>query len=536
MYQPYSDRIRARLHNKPFQQSMKGIMGNRKVQDELSATAEYYLTPVRLGIDTHQEPVIYMRSDCHVCRSEGFESNNRILVTIGDLSIIATLNVVYDDLLPHDKVGFSEAAWRALAPEPGSRVTFRHAYPVTSMSAVRHKIYGYALTDTQFEEIITDVVAGRYTDIELAAFVSGCTGNRLSLEEIIGLTRAMVGAGKQLDWKSPIVVDKHSAGGLPGNRTSPLVVAIVASQGLTIPKTSSRSITSPSGTADTMETLAPVNLSLSEMRRVVEAEGGCIVWGGSVHLSPADDILIRIERALDLDSEGQLIASVLSKKAAAGSSHVVIDIPVGPTAKVRNNETAQWLAETLITVGQAVNLSITPIISDGRQPVGHGIGPALEAHDVLAVLQGLPTAPRDLRQRAVTLAGAIFEMAGHVEKGAGISLADQVLDSGRAWRKFQAICEAQGGMRQPPTAALTHTICSDRSGRVEAIDNRELARIAKLAGAPAAPAAGISIAAYLQSPIAAGDPLFTVHAQTKGELAYALDYIAGKPGIYTIRD
>ena len=280
-----------------------------------------------------------------------------------------------------------------------------HLEPIDSLSHVRAKIYNQKLVYTAFEEIITDIVEGDYSNIHLSAFITACAGNRLDVNEISDLTKAMIASGKQLDWNKKIVVDKHCIGGLPGNRTTPIVVAIVAAYGLTMPKTSSRAITSPAGTADTMEVLTNVTLSLEEIKAVVEKEGGCFVWGGTAQLSPADDMLIKIEKALDIDSEGQLIASVLSKKAAAGSTHVVIDIPVGETAKVRTNDAAMKLKEHLEVVGKAVGLDTRVVITDGTQPVGRGIGPALEAMDLLSVLKNEVDAPKDLRERAVLLAG-----------------------------------------------------------------------------------------------------------------------------------
>jgi thymidine phosphorylase len=302
-----------------------------------------------------------------------------------------------------------------------------------------------------------------------------------------------------------------------------------------MPKTSSRAITSPSGTADTMETLAPVTLDLQQMRRVVEMEGACIAWGGAIQLSPADDILIGVERALDLDSEGQLIASVLSKKAAAGATDVILDIPVGPTAKVRSAEAAQSLAQRLIIAGRAVGLNVRTLLSDGTQPVGRGIGPALEARDVLAVLTRAPDAPADLRERSLRIAGAVIECASGVQAGNGASMAAAILDDGRAWRKFQAICAAQGGMRQPPRAEHHHTVCASRSGIVVRFDNRRLARVAKLAGAPERAAAGVTREAYLGTRITRGDPLYTIHAEAPGELAYALQYAGAMPDIVMVQ-
>ncbi|MCU0896746.1 MAG: thymidine phosphorylase family protein [Burkholderiales bacterium] len=488
----------------------------------------------RLGIDTHTEPVVYMRSDCHVCRAEGFSARERVEIRVGRRSAIATLNIVTGGLLAEGEAGLSEAAWTLLDAREGDRVEVAHPAPVESLGSVRAKLYGHRLDDEALRAIIGDVVAQRYSDIELAAFVAAGAADRLDLEEAVGLTRAMIEVGEHLAWRTRPVLDKHCVGGLPGNRTTPIVVAIAAACGLTIPKTSSRAITSPAGTADTMETLAPVDLDLAAMRRVVEREGGCIVWGGAVRLSPADDILIRIERPLDLDSEGQLVASVLSKKAAAGSTHVLIDLPVGPTAKVRSAGAAASLARLLVGVGEAVGLKVDCLVTDGTQPVGRGVGPALEAIDVLAVLHDVPDAPADLRERAVSLAGRLIEIAGHVPAGAGVARAREVLRSGAAWRKFAAICEAQGGLRSPTPGRFTHAVVAPRGGRVVAIDNRRLARVAKLAGAPREPGAGLRLHRRLGDPAEAGDPLFTLYAEAPGELAYALDYVARQTEIVNV--
>jgi thymidine phosphorylase len=263
------------------------------------------------------------------------------------------------------------------------------------------------------------------------------------------------------------------------------------------------------------------------MRRVVDQEGGCIVWGGTARLSPADDVLIRVERPLDLDSTGQLVASVLSKKAAAGATDVLIDIPVGPTAKVRSVAAATRLSEDFRAVGHEVGLTVLPVLTDGTQPVGQGIGPALEARDVLAVLQGDPDAPRDLRERGLLLAGHILELADVVSAGGGEALAREILQDGRAWTKFQAICRAQGGMRQLPVAPFTRPFNASRTGRVVRIDNRRLARVAKLAGAPRDSSAGLVLHARVGNRVERGEPLFTLHAETKGELEYALAYATG---------
>jgi thymidine phosphorylase len=188
----------------------------------------------------------------------------------------------------------------------------------------------------------------------------------------------------------------------------------------------------------------------------------------------------------------------------------------------------------MVKIGQTVGLQISILLTDGSQPVGRGIGPALEAHDVLAVLRNEANAPQDLRERAVALAGRIFEMAGSVTPEAAVAKARGLIDDCQAWRKFQAICEAQGGMRVPPQAAHTHVITAPTAGPVISIDNRRLARVAKLAGAPQSSGAGL----YLHTPIGTrverNQPLFTLHAETPGELAYALAYLYAQPPIIAI--
>lgn len=493
------------------------------------------LKACRLGIDTHYEPNIYLRSDSHVCKSEGFEALSRVTVNTEHKQIIATLNMVTSEIVPEGYIGLSEASWEMLDLHQQDPIWLSHPKPVQSLSHIRAKVYNQRLNQEQMTAIINDIVEGRYAEVHLAAFITACGDDKLNNEEITFLTRAMINAGSRIDWKLAQVVDKHCVGGLPGNRTTPIVVPILAAAGLIIPKTSSRAITSPAGTADTMETLTRVSLSLDEMRAVVQKEGGCLAWGGSVRLSPADDLLIQVERALDIDSEGQLIASVLSKKAAAGATHVLIDIPVGPTAKVRSQAAAEKLAASFNAVAENLGLQLKILFTDGSQPVGRGVGPALEAFDILAVLKNQPDAPADLRDRSALLAGAMLELAGAAKSGEGEATARALITSGAAWEKFQAIAIAQGGLKSPPVAPYRYELIANMRGSVESIDNRLLAKVAKLAGAPADPAAGLEIHVKLGDAVEHDTPLLTVHAENSGELNYAVEFLLEHPNVVGLK-
>jgi len=330
------------------------------------------------------------------------------------------------------------------------------------------------------------------------------------------------------------VVDKHCIGGIPGNRTSMLVVPIVTAHGMLCPKTSSRAITSPAGTADTMEMLARVELPFDRLQKIVRDTNGCLAWGGSADLSPADDILISVERPLGIDSPGQMVASILSKKIAAGSTHLVLDIPVGPTAKVHSMPAAQRLRKLFEYVASSLNLSLDVMITDGSQPIGNGIGPVLEARDVMRVLRNDPAAPADLREKSLRLAGRVIEFDPDVRGGDGWRIARDILESGRALAQMEAIIDAQGRRAElPALGELTHEVCAEQAGSVGAIDNLRLARIARLAGAPQVSGAGVDLLRKAGDPVVAGQSLYRIHACYPADLSFARQ-LASRDSGYTI--
>ncbi|WP_254538258.1 AMP phosphorylase [Halomarina litorea] len=387
-----------------------------------------------------------------------------------------------------------------------------------SVSFVTKKLDGLELEHAEMVAIVADIDRDRLNDVETSAFVSAVQAHGLSREEIRCLTRAMVDVGETIDWGHAPIADKHSIGGVAGNRVTPVVVPIAVAAGLTVPKTSSRAVTSAAGTADTMEVFCDVEFSLAEIREIVDATGGCMVWGGAVNLSPVDDKIIRVETPLSLDPPGQVIASVLSKKKSAGATHVVIDIPYGEGAKVASLRAAREMAEDFGRVGADLGMAIDCTITRGEQPIGRGIGPVLEARDVLAVLEG--GGPTSLRLKSLTLAQVLLDACGVDED------AVDVLDSGRALDAFRAIVGAQGGDPAVTVDDLvpgphTATVTADREGVVTHIDNRLVSELARRAGAPKDHGAGLSLHHRVGDTVNAGDDLFTVHAEKRSKLEEA---------------
>lgn len=452
--------------------------------------------------------------------------------------LVVTAQVTQHKVKP-GQLGLFREAVRATHLRSGDTVTVELVSRPPSVEAITKKLRGGTLTAREIKTIVRDIVDHRLGPIEITYFMASSFVKPYSIAELIALTRAMAETGEQLRLPGRRVVDKHSVGGLAGNRTTMLVVPIVASLGLTIPKTSSRAITSPAGTADTMEVLAPVQFSLAQIRRLVTRTNACIIWGGGLAIAPADDLIIRVSRPLSFEPYDKMIVSILAKKVAMGVRSLVIDMPVGPSAKVPDFATARVLARKFDVVARAFGIKVKVIPTSAREPVGRGIGPVLEARDVLRVLQQRETRPHDLEAKSVRLAGELLELAGRARRGKGRALAHDVLRSERAWQTMQEIIRAQGGNPDVdaddlPVSTIKARVVADRTGTIVAVDNRAINHLAKTLGAPEAKAAGLYLHRRIGAVVERGQKLFTLYAPNRERLNLAL---AALPhvSIFTIR-
>jgi AMP phosphorylase len=396
-----------------------------------------------------------------------------------------------------------------------------------SVTYIKKKIEGKELSEQEIRTIIDDIVGDRLSDIELTSYVTASAIHGFTKSETVALTWAMVNTGDRLEFEGT-TVDKHCIGGVPGNRTTLVVVPILAALGLKIPKTSSRAITSPAGTADTMEVLAPVSYSAKDVKRIVEKVGGCIVWGGSLNLAPADDKIIKIEYPLSIDAEGQVLASIMSKKKSVDSDYVLIDIPYGLGSKMPEEERAHELGRKFVELGTEVGMKVKYVLTDGTKPIGNGIGPVLEARDVMLILNG--DGPKDLADKSVYLAGELLEFSGKCEQGEGLREARKCLEDGRALEKMRQIIAIQKGNPKVKPDDLKpgkhkEEFVAEIGGKVIGIDNGMISRIARAAGAPKDPASGLHLEKHVGDKVGVGEALFTVYAENAARLSYALEQV-----------
>lgn len=472
-----------------------------------------------LGLEAGGNSVVILNKED--AEDIGVSSLGRARIRSGGKELTAIVNTA-TKLIDLGVVGVYEEVRNSLDLEEGAEIDVEIAPFPTSLYFIRNKLRGRKLTYEEILEIIKDVVEGNLSEIEVASFVTALHSFGLDLDEATNLSRAMVETGNTLKLDRQPVVDKHSIGGVPGDKTTLLVVPIVAACGLTIPKSSSRAITSAAGTADRAETLMPVGLNLDEMREVVEKTNGCIVWGGALYLAPADDIFVRVEHPLSIDP--LLLPSIMSKKKAVGANLLVVDIPTGRGTKVKTIGEADLLAKDFIELGKRLGMNTQCAVTYGEQPVGYAVGPALEAREALSVLMRSELVP-DLIDKATDMAGILLEMSG---KEDGKKLALATLESGSAEKKMRKIVAAQGGNSEIkpddiPVGDQQFTHCSNRDGYLLWIDNTSIVEIARLAGAPKDKGAGVLFHRKIGDKVVKDEPLFTVYAERNLKLQRALD-------------
>ena len=454
------------------------------------------------------------------CVELGVKENDRVSIT-GERTTIAM--VAYsDDIVEQGTAIIQSQILKKTGLGKDGTVDIVYAHKPDSVRYVRKKMDGGKLTKEEIEAIVRDILENRMASIEISAWLTALHINGMDIAEIADFTMAMAKTGDIVKFSRSPVFDFHSLGGVPGNKITPIVISIVAAAGLMIPKTSSRAISSACGTSDFVETFCDVELTASKLMSIAEEVGGVFAWGGSMNLAPVDDLVIRIEHPLGINPRAQMLASIMSKKVAMGSTHLLVDIPVGSEAKVATLEEGKVYARDLMDLGDRIGMHVECAITYADQPIGIAIGPNLEARECIAILEG-EKHPSSVIEKACECAGMILEMAGIPN---GFDKAKEILDSGEAYKKFMEIVVAQNGRPDLKSSDLqpgkySYDLKAPNSGYVHAIHNKEVVFIAKTAGAPSDKGAGLMVMKKKGQRVEAGDVLMTIYAENEAKLKRA---------------
>ena len=474
-----------------------------------------------VAINSFNENIVYLHKNCDAYKVGDIKNITKVEIHGGAEPVSAFLEVTDDEKIVHaSQLGVNKQAFEQLNLPEGTNVTISLANTPSSVTSIKRKISGNVLYDNEYKAIIKDIVSKKYSNMDIASFLVS-TGSFMTVQEVLALTEALVG-DETLHWDSEsIVVDHHCLGGVPGNKTDIIITAIVAAYGLPIPKTASRSLTSCAGSADTFGVLANVDLDEKSLKNIVSTHRGAIVNYANLPITYANKIISSVQRSLGIVKQEHVLASIIAIKLATGISHLLIDIPVGPSANIKTTGEALRIRKMIEYIGDMLNLQVDAVITDGSEPIGNGIGAVLEARDVMKVLRNKDNAPQDLMEKSLFLAGRLIEFDPKVRGGQGYHIAKEILKSGRALEALNKIIYAQGKAPQAQLGRLTRDIIAEKSGIIDAINNARISRIGVLAGAQQNSGAGIDLMKKVGDFVERGDILYRIHSVNPNDFAFA---------------
>ena len=390
---------------------------------------------------------------------------------------------------------------------------------------IQKKRNGGELTDDEIRRLIAGST-GEVTDAQMAAFLMAVSFRGMSAAETAALTMAMVESGETLDLRGirGPTVDKHSTGGV-GDKTSLVLIPLVASAGVRVAKLSGRALGHTGGTLDKLESIPGFRVELSPAELIDQVNRvGCAIASQSARLVPADKRLYALRNATaTVDSVPLIASSVMSKKIASGSAAIVLDVKAGTGAFMKTVEGARMLAAAMVEIGRFAGRRTTAVVSAMDEPLGRAVGGALEVDEAIRTLRG--EGPADLRELCLALGAQMVILAGLAPDAAsGRALLTRCLERGEGWRTFRGMVAAQGGdpgvVDQPerlPRARVRRPVPSVADGTVLAVDAEALGEVALILSGGRAPrdridpAAGLIVERKIGERVRRGDPLAVLH-------------------------
>lgn len=395
---------------------------------------------------------------------------------------------------------------------------------------------GLELSEGEISFIVKGASDGSLPDYQLSAFLMAVVLRGMSENETAALTLSMAHSGDMVDLSTfAHTVDKHSTGGV-GDKTSLIIGPIAAACGCTVAKMSGRGLGHTGGTIDKLESVPGVTTELSSdaFRRQAQ-EVGLVIAGQSGNLAPADKKLYALRDVTGtVQSLPLIVSSIMSKKLAAGSQSIVLDVKTGSGAFMKTPEDSMRLAQAMVKIGRACGRNMSAVISDMSIPLGNKIGNGLEIAEAMEVLSG--KGPEDLRTLCLVLAGEMIALSHGISKEQGYEKAKWALDGGYAAEKFSAFLKAQGAVADPlersdilPKAKHQIPVYAEREGYITSLDALTCGNVSLRLGAGRRkksdiidPAAGIELYCKPGDYVQKGQPLALLHSNMEAEGAWLL--------------
>ncbi len=490
----------------------------------------YYFKTKKLDISAGDPLVVVVNSkDAH---EYGLHQGGKVHMCWKDICLYVAVDFS-DSVVNPGEIGMFAEVWEKYRIPADDIVSLDIPHPPKSMESIRKKLRGESLTYDEIYQVMDDITNRRLSSIEMTYFAASSYNPGFNEQEIYYLTKAMAETGDILDFSdgdpSRKVIDKHSIGGIPAKGVTPVLVSICACfDGVVLPNTSSRAITTPAGTSDMLEVVMPVTLSKEEIMRVVREENACLVWGGSFDLAPADDFLINIERPLNIESHDKFLVSIVAKKAAMKLTHLLVDVPYGEGAKVIDKSEVEKVDESFRILCEKFGIKLDVYTRESMGPDGYGVGPTLEMRDLLRIFERHERRPKILESVIIDMTGRLLELADVVPVGKGASEARSKLESGEAEEKFWSIAMSQGAEKKIRSedlilAEFTHEVKAEKSGIISRIGNREVVDIARGLGAPFIKEAGMYFHKLCGEEVKAGETVFTMYATSEERLEVGME-------------
>ena len=403
--------------------------------------------------------------------------------------------------------------------------------------AIRKKMKWLPISYDEMYAIIKDISEGKLSEVMATYYVASSFFYPTTDEEMYLTAKAMAECGVMFKYpKWEIIADKHCIGGVPWNETTMIMIPTLASLGIKMPKNFSKAITSPAATWECVNVLMDINFDKEGIEKLIKDVNCCLVRGWGLDLAPADDKLIKVQYPLAMQSRAKVVSSIMAKKYAMWVTHSLIDIPVGPTAKVTTMEEALDWKQKFEYVGKKLGMKMTVQITPANEVIGNWVGANLQVREVLRVLQQHQNRPKDLEEKAMKLTWKIIEIVGLAKGKEAIELAKKQLKSWAARKTMQKIIKAQNGnpdisSEDIKPGIFTKEILADSDGTVKKVDLHNVNQICRRLGCAAINEAWIYISKRLWDKVNKWDVLFTMYSTNENKIDLAEKQAKEKPAI-----